>query len=449
MSRNFRHWYLYIRQDDLDVEKKQCEDEGKDISSLISEFERVRKLDLEDFSNQIPAYDLLDKTSHLPIKKDYPYKEPSDLEGIRAERIPAPKIPRLKITDKDLEDKIYGAWLGRVCGCLLGKPVEGWLHSRMSGYLKDTNRLPLSDYFSINVPDKIKDKYKITSDRPFIETVKCMPEDDDTNYTVIGLNILKRYGAEFTPLDVANFWMESLPILHTATAERLAYRNFCLLIEPPQSASFRNPYREWIGAQIRADCFGYATPGKPERSAEFAWRDACISHIKNGIYGEMFVAGMISTAFASDDILTIIKSGLAQIPARSRLYENINLVMDWHSKGISYDEALERIHRRYNENFSYDLVHTISNAMIVVIGLLWGNLDYERSICNAVQACFDTDCNGATVGSIIGAVLGAKNLPKKWTKPVHDTLQTGIAGYNMVRISELARETLKIIERIN
>ena len=83
--------------------------------------------------------------------------------------------------------------------------------------------------------------------------------------------------------------------------------------------------------------------------------------------------------------------------------------------------------------------------MIVAIGLLWGELDYGRSICRAVQPCFDTDCNGATVGSIVGAVLGARTLPGKWTDVVHDTLHTGIAGYNVVRISEMAEETAKLI----
>ncbi|MGQ9631638.1 MAG: ADP-ribosylglycohydrolase family protein [bacterium] len=448
MSQDWRHIWLYISRSDLEIEKQQCEEEGKEIHLLDEEFERVGALDLEEPSNQPAAQALLDKTAALPTREDYPYVEPSDLEGIRAEREPGPDLPALALTDRELEDKVYGAWLGRVCGCLLGKPVEGWRRPRMWGYLKDAGRWPLSDYFSLNVSDEVREKYEVRRSRAFIETVEYMPEDDDTNYTTTGLALMKRCGPDFSPANVADFWLGNIPILRTCTAERVAYRNLSLLIPPPLSASFRNPYREWIGAQIRADFFGYAAPGHPERAAEFAWRDACISHIKNGIYGEMWAAAMLAAAFVTNDVLTILQAGLAQIPSRSRLHESIRLVLAWHAEGIGYDEAVERLHRRWDERRSHDWCHTISNAMIVAIGLLWGGLDYERSICRAVQACFDTDCNGATVGSIVGAVLGAGNLPRKWTEPIHDTLQTGVAGYHRVRISELAKETLGVIEGV-
>lgn len=153
----------------------------------------------------------------------------------------------------------------------------------------------------------------------WINNVEHMVEDDDTNYTIIGLKILEEYGLNFTPEDVAESWMANLPILHTCTAERVAYQNLVNLIMPPESASFRNPYREWIGAQIRADFFGYITPGYPELGAELAWRDASISHLKNGIYGEMWVAAMLSAAAVTDDIAEIINIGLSEIPQNSRL----------------------------------------------------------------------------------------------------------------------------------
>jgi hypothetical protein len=155
----------------------------------------------------------------------------------------------------------------------------------------------------------------------FADLVSAMPEDDDTNYTATGLAILKRRGPGFTPEDVADFWLSDIPILHTYTAERVAYRNFCLQIPPPHSARFRNPHREWIGAQIRADFWGYAAAGDTALAAELAWRDACVSHVKNGIYGEMWAAAMIAAAFVTSDIRAVIEAGLGEIPPRSRLWD--------------------------------------------------------------------------------------------------------------------------------
>ena len=102
------------------------------------------------------------------------------------------------------------------------------------------------------------------------------------------------------------------------------------------------------------------------------------------------------------------------------------------------------IHARWDEDNRHHWCHTISNAEIVATGLLWGEADFGRSVGIAVQACFDTDCNGATVGSIVGMMLGARKLPKRWVAPLNDTLQTGVAGYHTVKISGLAEETLEL-----
>ena len=418
--------WLYVSRTDLQTERRQCQEEGKELNALEEEFARVEALDLDDWGNQPVAQELLDRSAALPIRADFPYHEPSDLEGIRALRPAAPALPPLRLTDAELRDKAYGAWLGRVSGCLLGKPVEGWRRPRMWGYLKETNRFPLSTYFSGNAPADIREKYDVRGDRCFIENVQFMPEDDDTNYTTTGLAILKKLGPAFTPVDVANFWLGEIPILHTCTAERVAYRNLCLLIPPPASASFRNVYREWIGAQIRADFWGYAAPGNPELAAEFAWRDACVSHVKNGIYGEMWAAAMIAAAFVTDDLYTLIEAGLGQIPEHCRFAEDVRAVVGWHREGLSYDDASDRIHSKWDETRAHDWCHAISNAMVVVLGLLWGEKRFGDTLTRAVQACFDTDCNGATAGSVVGILHGAKEVPRDWIAPFNDTLATGV-----------------------
>lgn len=438
--------WIQISADDLATERMQAEEEGRDLSAVAAELDALAAGGLDAPEGQARAGALLDRIQALPMRADYPYDEPSDLEGIRALRPAQAALPELSLGREELLDRIHGAWVGRCCGCLLGKPVEGWRTPRMEGYLRDTGRYPLSGYFTAKAPEEVVARYEIDPrNGGLLENVTHMPEDDDTNYTVVGLSVVQRHGLDFTPEDVASFWLGNIPAYHVCTAERVAYRNFLMAVAPPASAAFRNPYREWIGAQIRADAFGYVAPGDPERAAEYAWRDASISHVKNGIYGEMWVAAMLASAFVLDSVSEVIRAGLAQIPAKCRLAESIGRVLAWReAEGIDYDEACRRLHAEWSENTAHGWCHTISNAMIVAIGLLWGEGDYALSICRAVQPCFDTDCNGATVGSVMGVLLGSKRLPAEWTDPIRDTLETGIAGYHRVGITRMAEETLAL-----
>lgn len=450
MQNEIKPLWLYLNKSDIETELRQCREEGRNLTGVEAEFDRVLALDLEDLSHQPAAQALLDRTIGLPLLPDYPYHEPDGLEEIRAAR-PAsrPTLPALELDDEALLDKLHGAWTGRCTGCLLGKPVEGWNREKMWGYLKDLGRWPLDDFFRYDIAtQEVREKYRLDADRAYADKVAYMPEDDDTNYTTTGFAILQRRGRDFTPADVANFWLQEIPVIHTCTAERVAYRNFCNLLAPPASASFRNPYREWIGAQIRGDFFGYAVPGNPELAAEFAWRDASISHVKNGIYGEMWAAAMIAASFVTADLGQIIEAGLGQIPEKCRLADDVRLAMAWHAEGCDFDTAVERLHRKWDENNAHDWCHTISNAMVVAIGLLWGEGDFGRTLCRSVQPCFDTDCNGATCGSIVGIIHGRAALPERWAGHIHDTLHTGVTGYHVVKLEEMARQSLELVLRL-
>jgi len=265
--------------------------------------------------------------------------------------------------------------------------------------------------------------------------------DDDTDYTIIGLRLMERYGKEVTPIDVAKFWLDNIPYTNTYTAERVAYRNFVNDIWPPDSATYRNPYREWIGAQIRADAWGYACPGRPQEAATLAFRDACISHERNGIYGELWVAAMLAAAFFAAEPEQVVRIGLSEIPRECRLAEAIENIIRWHAEDGSADETFDRILDVYGE---YHAVHTINNAALVAAALLWGEKDFTRSISLAVMGGLDTDCNGATVGSIVGTMLGAEGIPEKWASPLNDRLESIVAGATDSRISDLAERTLPL-----
>jgi ADP-ribosylglycohydrolase len=442
----------------IDLEWTESKAEGKCTEGYEDKINEIKKYD-DGAEKEAMAGKLLDELANLPILEDYGYIEPSDLAGIEATKPPmelAIKIDKTDWNDDELYNKIYGAWLGRCAGCLLGQPVEGWHRARIEALLKGTNNYPINRYMSSIVPENIKRECDVSdypgvygnSRKGWINNIEHMPEDDDMNYTIMGLKIIEKYGVDFTPEDVAECWIENLPILHLCTAERVAYRNIVNLIIPPHSASYRNPYREWIGAQIRADFYGYIAPGNPEVSASMAWRDASISHTKNGIYGEMFIAAMLSAAAVTDDIRNIIYTGLSVIPEKSRLYENIKAVIDWNRSGVNWNDAIERIHHTYDETNAFDWCHTIPNAMIVCISLLYGDLEFTTSIGIAVMAGFDTDCNGATVGSILGMVLGADTIPEQWIKPLNNKLKSGIDQFGLVELSDLAGRTVKIAKSL-
>ncbi len=437
--------------DGLEFEWTQAEQEGRNLTgkekALIQAALSAEGAEREELAER--AYQAVQA---LDIRPDYPYREPSDLEGIQRE---AAHTGPLKVNAGVLEDKIYGAWLARCAGCLLGQPVEGWRSARINGLLKDTGNYPAKGYISSDIAPEIRERYGVkdggqvygSAHINWINHVHWMPEDDDTNYTVIALKLLENYGMDFTPEDAAECWLMNLPYLHVCTAERVAYRNLVMAKYPPLSASFANPYREWIGAQIRADLFGYVTPGKPALGAELAWRDASMSHVKNGIYGEMWMAAMLSAAAVESDVERILQIGLGEIPTKSRLHEAILVVMDWKKQGFTWEKALEEIHALYDEANGHDWCHTISNAMIVAAALLFGEKDLGMTLAIALQAGFDTDCNAASAGSVLGMILGAKALPKAWTEPLNDTLISGVDGFGKVKISELAARTTRLAEK--
>lgn len=463
--------WLYLSRDDLLTERLQAEQEGIDLAPFEPEFEALLGQEVPD---QDRAGALLDAIQSAPIREGYLFIEPSDWVGILTacgEGLPgtstphpppplasrqgegeAPTLdpapctthPTPRTTRANL-DRLHGAWLGRCCGCMLGKVTEGWRRPTMEGFLKDTGQWPLRGYISKGPSEEIRKKHRVERRQFWIDDHREMPEDDDLNYTVSGLEIMRRHGRDFTPDDVAAFWMSDIPIFHVCTAERVAYKNFVNGVLPPGSASYRNPYREWIGAQIRADFWGYANPGDPWKAAEFAWRDASISHVKNGIYGEMWAAAMIAAAFDSETPEEAIRAGMACIPPQSRLTHALYRVLDMYEEGLGVGLARHIIHTEWDETRSHDWCHTISNAMIVAMALLWGEEDFGKTICLAVETCFDTDCNGATSGSVLGAMQGASKLPKEWTEPLHDTLETGVQGYHLVSIKEMAERTMELL----
>ena len=420
----------------IKAELKQRAEEGCDTTEIT---ERIT-VALQGKDNNDDIYQLYEDLIALPIEKTFPYVEPSDLKSIQAQRPSGVRDLKIDWNSERIYDQIYGAWLGRAAGCVLGKPVEGWPKERIDKYLKDHNIDILDNYLPFD--EKVLPGVHKVSTRG---NINFMPRDDDMDYVIIGLLALEKRGIKTSARTIANTWVDRLPFNVVYTAEECAYRNFVNSIWPPLSGTHRNPFREWIGAQIRADVFGYVTPGLPEIGAKLAFNDASISHDKNGIYGEMFVAAMLSAAFKLESVKEIINAGLAEIPENCRLAEAVKDTMHWCETLPTWELVWEKI----NENVGhYHGVHTINNAALVVMGLYFGEDNFEKGIVCTVRGGWDTDCTGATVGSILGLRLGAKNLPSKWISPLNDRLKSVVRDENDNKISELAKRTLSVAKTI-
>lgn len=440
---NIHHYEFY--GSNLLTEYTQSIEEGLDIQSYKELFEVASKLPQNEIKKKIGDV-LFEIVTNAKQQDDYNYKEPSTLEAIKELRKLHPLCGKV---DKDkLYDKICGAWMGRICGCMLGKTVEGVKSNELIPFLKETENYPMHRYILKSDIDEQKcEKYRYPfTKRFYADAIDGMPMDDDTNYMIIAQCIISKYGYDFTPLNVIQSWVDLQSKNYYCTAERVAFCNFIKGYEPPVTAIYQNPAREWIGAQIRGDYFGYINPGNPELAAEMAWRDASISHVKNGIYGEMFVSAMIAAAAVTNSIEDVILCGLGQIPCTSRLYEAITEIITDYKSGVSKQTVFEKIHQKYDEYTFHGWCHTISNAMIVSAALLYGEGDYRKSVCMAVETCFDTDCNGATVGSVLGMMNGIDSIPEDFTKPINNTLYTSVFGVGTVKISDRVDITMKHIK---
>ena len=419
----------------LELELDQRRQEGYDVVEVAPLVQRLREKrptlrEIETLHNRL---------GKLSLRPDYPYVEPSDWEGIAAERPPAVELEAAFSAER-LYDRIYGGWLGRCAGCTLGRPLEFMApFEAVEAFLRRGNAYPLDGYVPEILPHPEFYAHAPEMARFLRGNVRHAPRDDDLDYTILNLLILEKYGLDFTSEQVAQTWLEYLGFAMVYTAERVAYANLVNQYGPPDTAVHRNPFREFIGAQIRADAFGYTAPGLPDLAAARAWRDARISHVKNGIYGEMMVAAMVAAAFVAPDVETIVEAGLSVIPARSRMAVAVREVVQRVRQCETWQEVATAIARDFE---GYDPVHVLPNACIVALALLWGRGDFERSITTAAMCGLDADCNAATVGSIVGVFRGASALPGKWIDPLNDRLRSWVRDYNDNRISDLAQRTL-------
>ena len=424
----------------LQIEIQQREQEGYDLSGL--------RLDVEDLRS-LPRprlHQLYRQLLEAPLRDDYPYQEPGGLDAILSARPRGCCDTSLVITPARLYDRIYGGWLARVAGCVLGKPIEaGWPKSKVIRYLKLAHAYPLTNYIPRIMPLPAEFDLNPEPNGTFLGEIQGAPHDDDTDYTFLALHLIETYGLGFTTAQVATEWLTHLTYFRIYTAERAAYRNLICSIPPEEAAEYLNPVREFIGGRIRADLYGFVAPGRPELAASLAYKDVTLSHTNNGVYGAMLWAAMIAWAFVSQDMEEIIQVGLSQIPSTCRLAEAVRDTLAISHEVNDWEVAYDRLLLKYGD---YHPAHTINNTIWCLLALLYGKNDLTQSLGIAAMSGMDTDCNCASVGSVLGVILGGAAIPERWAAPLQDTLYTAVSQFREQSISDLALRTAKIAESV-
>ncbi|MCP3911697.1 MAG: ADP-ribosylglycohydrolase family protein [Actinomycetia bacterium] len=347
----------------------------------------------------------------------------------------------------DLRDRIHSAWQGRISGCQLGKAVElmsmRYGRAALTDYLREADSLPVRDYIPL-IPGSPIEKFHPECCRGQFDRAE---PDDDINYSVLSLLMLEEKGADLATADVARAWLRYLPGGIVFTAERSA------LVTLLQKSSYGfptgaepgfdlaecsdNEFNHWIGAQIRADLYGWVLPGHPDQAADLARRDAELSHRGEGVYGAMAVAAIGAALPEAHDAVGAVSAALDLLPATSDCADAMRLALEVAASGAGPGE----IHRRYDH---LSPVHTVNNLALVVWGLVAAGDDFGAAVGDTVAAGWDTDCNAATVGGLWG--LSGRAVPLPWTEPWNGRVEVSLAGMGELALDELVERTVAVAE---
>ena len=436
----------WVQPEDLvGHELNQAREEGKDVDDVERRWFAAggapapgRGASQEPVPDELRALavELLDELDALP--RPLAASEPETFDEIIAAANPAERRDPL-----DLPERIAGAWLGRAAGCVLGKPVENIPREGIRAIAEATGNWPVAGWFTAEgLPEEVSERWPWNrASRPtsLAENIDGIPEDDDLNFTLLGVALLERCGTGFDALDVAKIWLDYLPPGRIFTAERVAMRNLLEAYLPPQTATRRNPFREWIGARLRVDAYGWAAPGDPVAAARMAWEDAGVSHTANGVYAAMFMAAAHAASLSETSAAACADIGLSVVPARSRLAGALRVARDL-AREHDWETVVDEIYAGQD----YHWVHAINNTALVAAALYAFDGDFSAGICAAVQGGLDTDTNGAAVGSILGALAGAGGIEERWSAPLGGRFESSLPGFDGITLDELVQRTLAI-----
>lgn len=309
-----------------------------------------------------------------------------------------------------LESTYYG-WLAQICAGAAGTAVEGYTTENIRrafgeivGYVRKPNTY-----------------------------------NDDITYEYAFLKALERKRQNLMAADIAEEWVALVPM--GWSAEDVALKNIKLGIYPPESGRQNNPYREWIGAQMRGAVCGMVAPGNLQKAARYAYMDGTVSHYNNGVLGEVFNALLVSLAYVKSDVREIVEEVINCIPKQSEYYDFIATALTYCRKYTSWEEAWKASKPKF---IKYNWIHAYPNAMAEVIALWYGEGDFDKTIHISCMQGYDVDCNAAQIATVIGIISRKKTLTSKWTKDIGDVLNTYMRSYKEISIKKLAEFTVSL-----
>jgi len=321
----------------------------------------------------------------------------------------------VRIGAAEYRDKVFACWLGKNIGGTLGAPYE---------CRKELQHLTFYD----PLPSK-------------------SAPNDDLDLQLAWLKCLEDRGVDITCGDLADYWVKFLSA-YPWNEYGFCRRNLGRGLRPPISGCFENYYIDEMGSPIRSEIWACAAPGDPQLAAALAWHDAVLDHAGGeGVHGEMFWAALESAAFVVGEPKTLIQIGLAMIPIWSRISRVVRDVVWCHDNGVAWEDCRERILRSFGH---HNPCHAPQNHGFTILGWLYG-ADFGDKLCKAVNCGFDTDCTGATLGSVLGLLGGTAGIPERWRAPVGEAIVlhkfTGDCGAPK-DIAELTRRTEAVAQQM-
>lgn len=323
---------------------------------------------------------------------------------------------KVTLNEAEFRDKVYACWLGKNIGGTLGMPFEG-----------KTQVQEISFYTNIKKGEPAA--------------------NDDLDLQILWLKAMQEHDAQVDTRILGEYWLKFVPVDWNEYG--VGKKNMRKGLLPPLSGEFNNAkWKHSNGAWIRSEIWACLYPGSPGLAATMGREDACVDHgAAEGTLAEIFTTAVESAAFIESDRDKLIDIGLAMIPRESQVARAVRTAVDARKAGKDWKEArLEVI----KASASTGWFQAPRNVAFTMIGWLYGDGDFGKSICIAVNCGDDTDCTGATLGSIFGIIHGTKGIPPRWSEPIGIGIKTvAIKGFEHANdLNALTDQTVAMTKKV-